>query len=140
MTTKEYLSQIQKLEYKISRMKLRAEEYERLSASIPGPNYDGIRVDGTRSNDAPFVKWLMKKLDLEQEIKALEEKLDNLKAEIMMCIEQLENEDYKNVLVMHYIKGMPWTEIADRLYVAERTIYRWNTNALQEIKVPNQNT
>lgn len=139
MTAKEYLSQIQKLEYKISRMKLRAEEYERLSASIPGPNYDGIRVDGTRSHDAPFVKWIMKKLDLEQEIKVLEERLDKLKAEIMMCIEQLENEDYKNVLVMHYMKGLPWNEIANRLYVAERTIYRWHNNALKEVKVPNQN-
>ena len=138
MTTKEYLSQIQKLEYKISRMKIRAEEYERLSASIPGPNYDGIRVDGTRSNDAPFVKWLMKKLDIEQEIKALEGKLENLKAEIMMCIEQLENEDYKNVLVMHYIKGLPWEVIADRLFVCRATVFNWSSKALELIKIPEQ--
>ena len=138
MTTKEYLSQIQKLEYKISRMKIRAEEYERLSASIPGPNYEGIRVDGTRSNDAPFVKWLMKKLDIEQEIKALEGKLENLKAEIMMCIEQLENEDYKNVLVMHYIKGLPWEVIADRLFVCRATVFNWSSKALELIKIPEQ--
>ena len=138
MTAKEYLLQIQKLEYKISRMKLRAEEYERLSASIPGPNYDGIRVDGTRSNDAPFVKWVMKKLDLEQEIKALEEKLENLKAEIAMCIEQLENEDYKNVLVMHYLKGLPWEVIADRLYVCRATVFNWNNKALDLIRLPEQ--
>lgn len=140
MTAKEYLSQIQKLEYKISRMKLRAEEYQRLSESIPGQNYDGIRVDCTRNHDAPFVKWLMKKADLEQEISVLEEKLANLKAEIMMCIERLDNEDYKNVLVMHYIKGLPWTEIANRMYVVERTIYRWHNNALREIKITNQNS
>lgn len=138
MTTKEYLSQIQKLEYKISRMKLRAEEYERLSASIPGPNYDGIRVDGTRSHDAPFVKWIMKKLDLEQEIKVLEEKLDNLKAETMACIEALDNEDYKNVLVMHYLKGMPWEVIADRLYVCRATVFNWNNKALELMKIPEQ--
>lgn len=140
MTAKEYLSQIQRLEYKISRMKLRAEEYQRLSESIPGQSYDGIRVDGTRNLDAPFVKWLMKKADLEQEIKVLEEKLANLKSEIVTCIESLDNEDYKNVLVMHYIKGLPWTEIANRMYVVERTIYRWHSNALREIKIPNQKT
>lgn len=135
MTAKEYLSQIQRLEYKISRMKLCAEEYQRLSESIPGQSYDGICVDGTRNLDAPFVKWLMKKADLEQEIKVLEEKLANLKAEVMVCIERLDNEDYKNVLVMHYIKGLPWTDIAHRMYVVERTIYRWHSKALQELKI-----
>lgn len=138
MTAKEYLSQIQRLEYKISRMKLRAEEYQRLSESIPGQSYDGIRVDGTRNLDAPFVKWLMKKADLEQEIKVLEEKLANLKAEILVCIEQLDNEDYKNVLVMHYIKGLPWEVIADRLYVCRATVFNWNNRALELIKIPEQ--
>lgn len=136
MTAKEYLSQIQRLEYKISRMKLRAEEYQRLSESIPGQNYDGIRVDGTRNLDAPFVKWLMKKADLEQEIKVLEEKLANLKAEIVTCIENLDNEDYKNVLMMHYIKGLPWEVIADRLYVCRATVFNWNNRALELIKIP----
>lgn len=138
MTAKEYLSQIQRLEYKISRMKLRAEEYQRLSESIPGQSYDGIRVDGTRNLDAPFVKWLMKKADLEQEIKVLEEKLANLKAEILVCIEQLDSEDYKNVLVMHYIKGLPWEVIADRLYVCRATVFNWNNRALELIKIPEQ--
>lgn len=138
MTAKEYLSQIQRLEYKISRMKLRAEEYQRLSESIPGQSYDGIRVDGTRNLDAPFVKWLMKKADLEQEIKVLEEKLANLKTEVMVCIERLDNEDYKNVLVMHYIKGLPWEVIADRLYVCRATVFNWNNRALELIKIPEQ--
>lgn len=136
MTAKEYLSQIQRLEYKISRMKLRAEEYQRLSESIPGQSYDGIRVDGTRNLDAPFVKWLMKKADLEQEIKVLEEKLANLKAEIVTCIESLDNEDYKNLLVMHYIKGMSWQEISDKMYVSQSTIFRWHRESLDLIKVP----
>ena len=83
MTTKEYLSRVQKLEYKIGRMRLRAKEYELLSQSLPGQSYDGVRVDGTRNTDAPFVKWLMKKYDLEREIEALEEKLVNLMAEIV---------------------------------------------------------
>lgn len=97
-----------------------------------------IRVDGTRNHDAPFVKWLMKKADLEQEIKVLEDKLTNLKAEIMMCIERLDNEDYKNVLVMHYIKGLPWEVIANRLYVCRATVFNWNNRALELIKIPEQ--
>ena len=136
MTAKDYLSQVQKLEYKIGRMKLRAEEYERLSLSLPGQNYDGVRVDGTRNLDAPFVKWLMKKCDLEQEIRVLEERLVNLKAEIMLCIESISNEDYKSVLVLHYIENIGWRDIAERLYVSEATIFRWHRQGLNEIVVP----
>ena len=140
MTPKEYLSQVKRLEYKIRRMKERAEEYERMSLSLPGQNYDGVRVDGTRNTDAPFVKWLMKKCDLDREIEALEQKLLNLKAEIMLCIETLENEDYKNVLVLHYINGMAWDGIASKLYVGRRTVYRWHEQGLKELVIPSNNT
>ena len=136
MTPKEYLSQVQRLEYKIKRMKERAEEYERMSLSLPGQNYDGVRVDGTRNTDAPFVKWLMKKCDLDREIEALEQKLLNLKAEIMLCIETLDNEDYKNVLVLHYINSLSWNEIAERLYVSETTVFRWHRQGLEQLSVP----
>ena len=140
MTTKEYLLQVSKLEYKISRMKLRSEEYERLSHSISSPKYDNEPVSGTRNLEAPFVKWIMKKCDLDREIEALEEKLLNLKAEIMLTIETLDNEDYKNVLVLHYINGMPWEKIANKLYVSRRTVYRWHEQGLKEIVVPSNNT
>ena len=136
MTAKEYLSQIRKLEYKISRMKLRSEEYELLSHSLPGQNFDGVRVDGTRNLEAPFVKWIMKKFDLDQEIRVLEEKLVNLKAEVLLCIENLDNEDYKNVLVLHYLNGLPWEDIADKLYVCRATVFNWHRQALDNLKIP----
>ena len=134
MTAKEYLMQVQKLEYKISRMKLRSEEYERLSHSIAGPNYDREPVSGTRNLDAPFVKWILKKADLDREIESLEEKLVNLKAEIMLTIEKLDSEDYKNVLVMHYINGLPFVEVAEKLYLSESTVFRWHRCGLESLE------
>lgn len=134
MTAKEYLMQVQKLEYKISRMKLRSEEYERLSHSIAGPNYDREPVSGTRNLDAPFVKWILKKADLDREIESLEEKLVNLKAEIVLTIEKLDSEDYKNVLVMHYINGLPFSDIAESLYVSESTVFRWHRYGLKSLE------
>lgn len=134
MTAKEYLMQVQKLEYKISRMKLRSEEYERLSHSIPGPNYDREFVSGRRNLDAPFVKWILKKADIDREIESLEEKLVNLKAEVMLAIERLDSEDYKNVLVMHYINGLPFVEIAEKLYLSESTVFRWHRSGLESLE------
>lgn len=136
MTAKEYLMQVQKLEYKIKRMKQRSEEYERLSHSISSPKYDFEPVSGTRNLEAPFVKWIMKKCDLDKEIEALEEKLLNLKAEVMLTIETLDNEDYKNVLVLHYINGVAWEEIAERMFVSVSTVFNWHRNSLQILKIP----
>ena len=136
MTAKEYLMQVQKLEYKIKRMKQRSEEYERLSHSISSPKYDFEPVSGTRNLEAPFVKWIMKKCDLDKEIEALEEKLLNLKAEVMLTIETLDNEDYKNVLVLHYINGVAWEELAERMFVSVSTVFNWHRNSLQILKIP----
>ncbi len=61
MTNKEYLSQVYHLDLKIKQLQLRSKEFERLSNTVPGSNYDGVRVDGTRNQEAPFVKWLIKK-------------------------------------------------------------------------------
>lgn len=135
MDAKEYLEQIGKLQRKINAMKLRSEEYERLSMSIPGPNYDRPIVDGTRSLEAPFVKWLMKKDEIDREIAKLEIKLKELQGEAILKIEEIENEDYKNLLVLRYISLLNWDEIASKLFVVKRTIMRWHELALSELKI-----
>lgn len=37
--------------------------------------------------------------------------------EALLKIEELDNEDYKNVLVMRYIKGFEWKDFSQSLYV-----------------------
>lgn len=135
MTKIEYLSQVYKLQLKIDKKKIRAEEYERLSMSIPGPNYDQPVVDKTRSLEAPFVKWIGKLIDIQKEIEELEKKLDVLKAEVIGVIETLENEDYKNVLALRYISYLTWGEICGKLYISLSTIKRWHQSAIDIIKI-----
>lgn len=136
MTAKEYLSQVYILEQKIKRKQMRAEEYKQLASSTPSINYDGIRVDGTRNLEAPFVKWVGKLIDIQEEIKNLQTKLDLLKDEIIGVIETLDNEDYKTLLVLRYLNCKPWEDIADKLYTSLSTVKRWHTKALVQIKIP----
>ncbi|MDY2895337.1 MAG: sigma factor-like helix-turn-helix DNA-binding protein [Candidatus Enterosoma sp.] len=136
MTTKEYLERIGKLERKINAMKMRSQEYDRLSLSIPGPSYgERIGSNPNRNTEAPFLKWLIKKHDLDLEIEKLEKKLKDMQAEALLKIEELDNEDYKNVLVMRYIKGIEWKEISQSLYVSLSTVKRWHNEALDKIVV-----
>ena len=136
MTSKEYLERIGNLERKINAMKMRSAEYDRMSLSIPGPSYgERIGSNPNRNTEAPFLKWLMKKDEIDREIEKLEKKLKDMQAEALLKIEELDNEDYKNVLVMRYIKYLSWEEICKSLYAARRTIMRWHEKALELITV-----
>jgi RNA polymerase sigma factor (sigma-70 family) len=134
MTAKEYLSQVYQLEHKIKQLKLRSDEFERLSLSVPGSNYDGVRVDGTRNQEAPYVKWIVKKSEVDGKITALQKDLERLKVEILQVIEKLENEDYKNVLIMRYLDTLTWDKIADNLYCSISTVKRWHKVAIELLK------
>ncbi len=134
MTNKEYLSQVYQLEHKIKQLKLRSDEFERLSLSVPGSNYDGVRVDGTRNQEAPYVKWIVKKSEVDGKITALQKDLERLKVEILQVIEKLENEDYKNVLIMRYLDTLTWDKIADNLYCSISSVKRWHKVAIELLK------
>ena len=136
MTTKEYMSQVYRLEQKIKQLKLRSEEFERLSYSVPGPSYgEKIGSNPNRNTDAPFVKWLIKKDEVDRKIQSLEEEVANLKATILAAIDGLENEDYKNILIMRYLDTLTWEEIAEKMYYSLATIKRWHNKALEMVKI-----
>ena len=136
MTAKEYLEQVNKLEYKIQRMKERSRYYEQMSYSVPGQDFTRERVQGTPNLDAPFVRWLIKKDEIDREIEKKETELKNLKAEILLQIESWENEDYKNVIMFRYLKHWSWSRVAKASYCSIATVYRWHDAALELIDVP----
>ena len=134
MNAKEYLEQIRELEHKIYCMKLRSEYYDKMSLSIPGPTYgEKIGSNPNRNTEAPFMKWLFKKDEIDREIIKLVEKLNSLKAEALVKIEALENEDYKTILVKRYIEGCKWDDIADLICVLKSTVKRWHEEALHSL-------
>lgn len=135
MTSKEYLEQIGKLEHAIRCMKMRSEYYDKMSLSIPGPCLNREGSNGTKNLDAPFVKWLNKKFDIDAEIESKEEELKNLKAEVLLKIETLNNEDYKCILIEKYFNQINWDDIAAKLYVSRSTVKRWHECALNSLKI-----
>lgn len=130
MTAKEYLEQIGRLEHKINCMKDRAEYYDRMSYSIPGQDFTRERVQTTPNYEAPFLKWLIKLDEIKREIAKKEEELKNLKAEALMKIEALDNEDYKCILIEKYFNHKNWDEIGKKIYMSRSTVKRWHENAL----------
>ena len=137
MTAKEYLSQVYKLDHKIYLMQLEVEEYRRLASSIPGQDFTRERVDHTPTYEAPFVKWIMKAIDKEAEIKKRMEELQVLKAKVMGVIDEIEDDNLRMILKFRYINSMQFPDIADKMYASLATVYRWHREGLAQVKVPN---
>lgn len=135
MTKEEYLNQVGRLQHKLKMMKLRAEEYEELANSIPTQNYSRERVSGTRNLEAPFVKWLNKLWDLEIDMKEVEQKLEEKRAEIITVIEALSDENQKSVLMLRYISLLSFNQITNKMYFSLSTIKRWHKEGIENIKI-----
>ena len=103
MDVKEYLCRYHVTEEKILKLQQIVAEYLRLANTIPGVNLDQIRVDGTRKLDAPFEKWILKALDDELLIEELKKQLPLIKCEIISLIDELEEKEYKMILIHRYI-------------------------------------
>ena len=133
MNAKEFLSRYHETEIKISKLQQMVDEYIRLANTIPGINFDAIRVDGTKNLKAPFEKWILRALDDEAVIVELKRKLPIIKGEIVSLIESLDDSDLKRVLLFRYIDWLSWSEISKKMYYSTATIRRWHDKALLEI-------
>ncbi len=135
MTAKEYLNQAYRLEQRIRLHKERIEELRDLSGNVGSPGFEE-RFNASRSSDAPYVKTIMKIVELEEKVQAEFDLLIKLQLEIQGVIDEVSDMDERLVLTYRYLKNMSWSQIGDKLYVDERTVRRWHNKALAHVKVP----
>lgn len=134
MDKKTYLCRYHNILEKIAKKKEYIAFCEERSNSIPGPCYDKIGSNPSPNLDAPFVKWIYRKIDAEAELKELEEKAAKAKTDIEEVISNLENEDYKRLLIYRYIDWLTWDEIGERMYMSRSTVKRWHKEALETME------
>ena len=134
MTRKEFLQRPMRLRWRIDAIKKKKEQYEELANSIPGGNYDKPVVQKTRSNEAPFIKWIDKIMDVEKKIESLEAEYETAKAEVVKAIEKLPNPDHQTILIMRYLNEYSWADICDKLYISLSTAKRWHWDAINSLE------
>lgn len=119
-----YLCRYHNLIVKIEKKKEYIAFCNERAGSIPGPSY-GERINNpSPSHDAPFVKWVYRAIDAEEELKRLEDKAKNAKQEIETAIAKLEDETLQMILIYRYIDWLTWSEIATRVYYSDKTVRR----------------
>ena len=135
MDVRKYLSRYHYLELDIKYIQDEIKEYERLANSIPGMSFDAIRVDGTKSLDAPFTKWIHKAMEKELQIASLIKRLQTVKCEIISVIDELEDMELRKILIYRYIDWNSWNEIAAKMFISYSSSRRLHDKALLLVKL-----
>ena len=87
-------------------------------------------------NNAPFVKSVEKIILLENKINAEIDTLVALKEQIHDVISTVEDQNESLILQYRYIQGQSWESIAAAMHADISSAYRWHTNALLHVKMP----
>lgn len=136
MDKKTYLCRYHNLLEKIQKKKEYIAFCHDRAGSIPGPQY-GERVNNpSPSYEAPFVKWIYRAIDAEDELKDLEAKAELAKQEIETVISKLGDEDLQMILIYRYIDWLSWIEISNKIYCSLASIYRKHNEAIEKLIVP----
>ena len=135
MTAKEYLKQAYRLDHRINSNIQELERLREMASSVSSPGFEE-RHDPNRPTEAPFVKCLMRVMELEEKINAEIDRLMALKEQMRMVIDTVSDRDEQMVLRYRYIHGMTWEKIGDMLHTDRTTVYRWHNTALRHVVLP----
>ena len=104
MKAKEYLQQLQRLDTVINQKIKELGDLRSMSKSVGSIDYSKERVQTSPSGDAPFVKQIMRIIDLEEEINREIDKFVDKKHLIINQIQGLKNSDYISLLFKRYVE------------------------------------
>lgn len=130
MNAKKYLQQIEKFSCCIEHKKLLLKEISNKLLSVPSFQYSEDKISGGNKN-LGFDEYIIKKIELENEINADVLCLERLKNEITNKIHKLDNPIYINILFKHYVQFKNFDEIAEETYYEIGYIYNMHGKALK---------
>ena len=134
MTAKELIDEIIDLRNKVSALEKLIKFYDDKSLSIPGQDFTEERVDKSRNFEAPFVKWIYKKIECEEKKERISHVLDEKLYSLSNIIEEIDNDEYKAILIGRYVVFMEWEEIAKQLSYSVGTVYKKHRQAFAELE------
>lgn len=128
--TKEELTEIIIADKKIRAKKETAAALYELATSVPGIDTTTLKVQtSSRSENEIINKYLDLERELKKDIAAVLEKKETVYKKLQV-LDGLE----KDIMQLRYIGGLSWVEIADKVNVSSRHVYRIHDKALEQLK------
>ena len=135
MTAKEYLEQAYRLDQRISTSIEEIQRLHLMSESISSPSW-GEKVSGTKSSDAPFVKCIIKIMELQEKVDSEIATLIDLKTQIREVIEAIPDKDEQLVLRYRCLLNYSFERIGDLMCCGKSTAWAWYNKALKHVVMP----
>lgn len=136
MDKKTYLSRYHNLVLKMNHLKNDINRCQELADSIPGPKFDDMPRNPNRNTDAPFVKWILRKIENEHELERLEPEAERLRNETLDAIANIGDTELESVLIHRYIYWKSWNEISDLIFASSSTVRRLHNKAMEQFNIP----
>lgn len=135
MTTKQYLQQIYQIHRRVMRLQAQREQIraELYSIGSPSGKMDADKVQTSLSGDT-MLRLIAKVDEVERGIVAEVEELLELQHRITREIEQLPNEQQRDVLFQRYVLFKKWEQIAVDMNYTIRRVYQLHGEALESFK------
>lgn len=139
MKAKEYLQQLQRLDTMINQKIKELSDLRLMSQSVGGIDYSKDRVQSIPSGDAPFVKPVLRMIELEQEINAEIDRFVDEKHEIINQIQALQNPKHIDILYKHYVEFKRLEIVAVEMNFTYQYIVELHGTALKEFQLTHEN-
>lgn len=139
MKAKEYLQQLQRLDTMINQKIKELGDLRLMSQSVSGIDYSKERVQSSPSGDAPFVKPVLRMIELEQEINAEIDRFVDEKHEIINQIQSLQNPKHIDILYKHYVEFKRLEIVAVEMNFTYQYIVELHGTALKEFQLTHEN-
>lgn len=139
MKAKEYLQQLQRLDTMINQKIKELGDLRLMSQSVGGIDYSKERVQSSPSGDAPFVKPVLRMIELEQEINAEIDRFVYEKHEIINQIQALQNPKHIDILYKHYVEFKRLEIVAVEMNFTYQYIVELHGTALKEFQLTHEN-
>ncbi len=133
MAAREFLNQPFYLNNRINDKRVKLDCYRQMACSVSSPGFEE-HYSSSRNTNAPFIRYLEKADELEEEIAADEKELERLKTEVSIAIEKLEEPSEQLLLHYRYVMFMTMPEIAVAMHYSLRWTKRLHRRALEEFE------
>lgn len=103
--------------------KIRAERTARSTG-----NTNGTNVNGTEN---AFADYAETKAEYEKKLA----KLNQVRKEVRLAIDSVDDDELHTVLYWHYLKLMTWEQVAEKMNYSVRTVKRKHIRALEKLSL-----
>ena len=134
MTAKEFLRQVRQADRRVDEATERA---ERIRAKLETGRMSSV-TGMPRGGSSDWTQTADRLIELEQAVNARTRELVRLKLAAIDAIRVVEEPRLAELLELYYIDGLTWEQVAQRMALDVRWVYRLHGKALMRVKVPEE--